>query len=1113
MMMKKEGSLLRIIIAITLTLLFCFLTAGSEVRCIESERHALLNFKQDLEDPSNRLASWTAAAASDVDCCDWVGVVCHNRTGHVLQLHLTTFYPLYDELTTGVAQYEAQLQTYERSVFGGKINPSLLDLKHLIYLDLSGNDFNGTQIPKFLGSMGSLRYLNLSNAGFGGLIPHQLGNLSNLQYLDLGFNFYDLHVKNLQWLFGLPLLQHLDLSSANLSQASDWLQEINKLPSLSELRLSDCALSGFIPPPIPSSINFSSLTTLDLSDNYFENTSILFWVFGLHNLVSLDLSENWFLGPIPVHLQNLTSLRHLDLQGNGFNSSIPNWLYSFSHLEFLNLGENYLQGRISSAIGNLTSAISIDLSSNELEGKVPRSLGSLCKLWEIRLSYNKWGQKISEIFESLSGCVSNGLEILEMGSAQLSGHLTDELGKFKNLVILSLGYNSISGPIPLSIGNLSSLRSLYLESNQINGTLPQSFGLLSKLESLNIGLNKLEGVVLEVHLANLMRLKTLFASQNRLTLEISDNWTAPFQINTLVLGSWNLGSKFPWWLYSQKQLLSLDISNAGIIDVVPPWFWNLSSQFRYLNISHNQIYGEIPQIPLILSYDAVIDVSSNNFTGPLPCISSNVSFLDLSNNLLSGSISHFLCYKMNESKFMEFLNLGKNLLSGKISNCWMKWQSLFVLNLENNNFTGKIPASIGSLINLRSLHLYNNKFSGKLLSLLKNCTDLVTIDIGKNEFDGSIPKWIGHRLSSLKILSLHSNNFHGQIPDELCALSSLQILDLSHNKLSGSIPKCVNNFITMAKNNNSNLAFYFYVLSLDPSNWPFESELLVIKGNSLEYSTTLGLVNIIDLSNNNLTGEIPKEVASLQGLQSLNLSFNILTGRIPENIGDMRSIESIDFSINQLSGQIPQSMSSLTFLSHLNLSNNNLIGRIPSSTQLQSLSASSFFGNKLCGPPLTVNFTINYVKPNIENKRSNGLGGHMVDWFFVSMAYGFVVGFWVVLGPLLLNKQWRILYFQFLDQLGYKLSGVVAQTWYSICCFAPNCGECHNACKCYYVCRERQASSHFCTCWLDSGATYGLKLSASRDSNAFYDCISSSLHAAVAASFFVQVDHSQAGDM
>ncbi|KAM4073224.1 hypothetical protein ACB094_10G002100 [Castanea mollissima] len=1012
--------MMRITIVVPLSLLLCLLTihhspnfytahshshshSDSKVRCIESERHALLNFRQHLLDPSNRLASW----ASDVDCCHWVGVVCHNRTDHVLQLRLRTYYPLGDE-----DQWEA----YLRSRFGGKINPSLLDLKHLIYLDLSYNDFGGIPIPKFLGSMGSLRYLNLSNAGFVGLIPHQLGNLSNLHYLDLGCYFESLYVKNLQWLSGLPLLQHLDLSSTSLSQASDWLQEINKLPSLLELRLSQCYLSGFILPPIPSSINFSSLTTLDLSRNSFENTSILFWVFGLHNLVSLDLSYNQFQGSIPAHLQNLTSLRHLDLSSNAFNSSIPNWLYSFSHLEFLNLWQNMMQGRISSAIGNLTSAISIDLSDNELEGKVPRSFGNLCKLREIILSSNKWGQQIPEIFESLSRCVSNGLEILDLSNAQLSGQLTNELGQFKNLVILSLENNSISGPIPWSIGNLSSLRSLYLESNQIN-------------ESLYIYSNMLEGVVSEVHFTNLTRLALLYASKNRLTLKVSLDWIPPFQLQYLVLGSWNLGPKFPSWLCSQKQLLILDISNTGIIDAVPPWFWNLSSQFTYLNISHNQIYGEIPHIPLILSDYSIIDVSSNHFEGPLPCISSNLSFLDLSNNSLSGSIFHFLCYKMKEPKNMEFLNLGKNLLSGNISNCWMKWQRLVALNLGNNNFSGSIPASIGSLINLGSLHLSNNSFSGKFPSLLKNCKYLFTIDIGKNEFVGSIPLWIGHRLSSLMILSLRFNNFHGQIPEELCALTSLQILDLSHNKLFGSIPKCLNNFITMARNNNSNYPIYVFDRSLMSSSRPFESELLVIKGESLEYSTTVQLVNIIDLSNNNLSGEIPKEVASLQGLQSLNLSSNILTGMIQENIGDMRSLESIDFSINQLCGQIPQSMSSLTFLSHLNLSNNNLIGRIPSSTQLQSLSASSFFGNKLCGPPLTDSCTINYVKPNIQNKRSKDFGGLKVDWFFVSMALGFVVGFWLVLGPLLWNKQWRILYFQFLDHLGYKLSGVVAQTW------------------------------------------------------------------------------------
>ena len=143
----------------------------------------------------------------------------------------------------------------------------------------------------------------------------------------------------------------------------------------------------------------------------------------------------------------------------------------------------------------------------------------------------------------------------------------------------------------------------------------------------------------------------------------------------------------------------------------------------------------------------------------------------------------------------------------------------------------------------------------------------------------------------------------------------------------------------------------------------------------------------------------------------------------------MRSLESIDFSVNQLSGEIPPSLSSLTFLSQLNLSYNKLIGKIPSSTQLQSLNASSFIGNELCGPPLTDNCTLNDGNPNIENKGSKDTSGLEVDWFYVSMALGFVVGFWVLWGPLLLNKQWRILYFQFLDRMEYKLRGVVAKCW------------------------------------------------------------------------------------
>jgi hypothetical protein len=40
------------------------------------------------------------------------------------------------------------------------------------------------------------------------------------------------------------------------------------------------------------------------------------------------------------------------------------------------------------------------------------------------------------------------------------------------------------------------------------------------------------------------------------------------------------------------------------------------------------------------------------------------------------------------------------------------------------------------------------------------------------------------------------------------------------------------------------------------------------------------------------------------------------------------------------------------------------------------------------------NCTINGVKPNNENIGSKDTGRLVLDWFYVSMALGFVVGFW-----------------------------------------------------------------------------------------------------------------------
>nr|XP_023914891.1 receptor-like protein EIX2 [Quercus suber] len=109
-----EGSLGFLFLAfliIPLPNFFIFCTGHSQLRCIDTERQALLNFKQHLIDPSNRLSSWTARG----DCCLWEGVVCHNLTGHVQQLHLRTSYP-----EGGFATYEQEEAFERRSMFGGE---------------------------------------------------------------------------------------------------------------------------------------------------------------------------------------------------------------------------------------------------------------------------------------------------------------------------------------------------------------------------------------------------------------------------------------------------------------------------------------------------------------------------------------------------------------------------------------------------------------------------------------------------------------------------------------------------------------------------------------------------------------------------------------------------------------------------------------------------------------------------------------------------------------------------------------------------------------------------------------------------------------------------------
>ncbi|TQD97643.1 hypothetical protein C1H46_016750 [Malus baccata] len=645
--------------------------------------------------------------------------------------------------------------------------------------------------------------------------------------------------------------------------------------------------------------------------------------------------------------------------------------YSTSLVD-LYLSSNHLTGSIPDVFGNMSSLADVDLYGNQLEGAEPHSFSTLCSLQSLDLEGNNLSGQFSRFVQILPTCAQNSLE------------------------------------------------SLWLYGNQLSGRIPESIGQMSKLEYLGLGMNALEGVISDSHFSKLSKLSYLDLSSNSLVLNFQSNWTPPFQLDYISLGSCKMGPYFPKWLQTQNKYSSLNISNAGIVDILPSWFWGTTRNVEFISLSHNQIGEMFTNLTMDFANYPAVHLSSNQIEGQIPATLSHVSYLDLSNNNISGSIS-FLC--ASAALRLSFLNLSYNNLSGELPECLTHLGNLVMLDLSSNALSGKIPSTIGSLFGIETLKLRSNEFVGELPLSLKNCTSLTVLDLADNQLSGSIPKWLGASFQKLVILMLSSNHFNGSLPPQLCDLIYIQILDVSVNNISGGIPNCLKKLTTLAQKGNSSLtvehSFVVYTYLQSGREEIYEDdEIFIWKGSMQVYRNTLGLVRSIDFSSNRLTGEIPREISHLVGLVSLNLSRNQLTGQITPDIGKLESLDSLDLSRNHIDGRIPTSLARISRLGVLDLSHNNLIGKIPTGTQLQSFDPSFYDGNpQLCGPPLKKPCDIEETGPDQVSNEEDKDGQLIRYGFYISMGLGFFVGFWGVCGSLIFIREWRYTYFKFLNSL------------------------------------------------------------------------------------------------
>ncbi|KAG9137397.1 hypothetical protein Leryth_026601 [Lithospermum erythrorhizon] len=206
-------------------------------------------------------------------------------------------------------------------------------------------------------------------------------------------------------------------------------------------------------------------------------------------------------------------------------------------------------------------------------------------------------------------------------------------------------------------------------------------------------------------------------------------------------------------------------------------------------------------------------------------------------------------------------------------------------------------------------------------------------------------------LSSLRVLSLKYNNFSGTLPD-FSTLSSLRLLFLSHNLFQGHL---------------GNFVFVHY-----------------------------GIYRL-DLSHNNLTGDIPQYFSKLTHLLTLRLEENGFSGRVPSGLNAKR-LQDFNVSRNKLEGEIPFSLKGFPVSAFVG--NVGLCG-LP----LKNCSGFSGFssdpdkpgsGHGAIGGPNSISSSPNSDGSNVVMKRRGDKGGGISTLAIVAIIVGDVLVLGVV---------------------------------------------------------------------------------------------------------------------
>ncbi|KAH9747526.1 non-specific serine/threonine protein kinase [Citrus sinensis] len=202
------------------------------------------------------------------------------------------------------------------------------------------------------------------------------------------------------------------------------------------------------------------------------------------HITKLKIDQNFFTGPLPSFIGNLSRLMLLSVAHNVFSGSVPRELGNLKELTVLSFGNNNFSGTLPPEIGNLAKLEQLYLNSWGAGGEIPSTYAKL-----------------------------RNMQTLWASDAPFTGKIPDFIGNWTKLKSLRFQGNSFQGPIPSSLSKLASLDSLRisdiynvsssldfvmslknltdlsLRNALITGSIPSGIGELQNLQTLNLVAN------------------------------------------------------------------------------------------------------------------------------------------------------------------------------------------------------------------------------------------------------------------------------------------------------------------------------------------------------------------------------------------------------------------------------------------------------------------------------------------------------------------------------------------------------------------------------------------------------------------------------------------------